>query len=142
MSNQKELWFFCTDLIPRYGNKKFDTSWFESFFENASEYHRVVGEASVSYLYSNIAVKNILNYNPEAKFLVSLRNPIETAISAHAQEIINGQESISSFWKAWKLQEAPEKKATRFLSNVLYQRRCSTRTGVYGGDKSIECLNW
>ena len=56
-----------------------------------SEYLRLfsaVGEgklrndASVNYLYSSVAVKNILRFNSNAKFIVILRNPAEQVIVA------------------------------------------------------------
>lgn len=39
------------------------------------------GEASVSYLYSLKAAENIYNYNPNAKIIIMLRNPIDRAWS-------------------------------------------------------------
>ena len=39
------------------------------------------GEASVSYLYSIKAAENIYNYNPKAKIIILLRNPVDRAWS-------------------------------------------------------------
>lgn len=65
-----------------------------------------MGEASTHYLYSREAVPRILAYNPEAKFIVSVRNPIEMAQSLHAEQVWQGEETVRSFAEAWRLQEA------------------------------------
>lgn len=44
------------------------------------------GEASVSYLYSLKAAENIYNYNPKAKIIIMLRNPIDRAWSHYNME--------------------------------------------------------
>jgi len=51
----------------------------KKIFEKATD--KICGEASVSYLYSKNAAKNIFNYNPHAKIIILLRNPSERAWS-------------------------------------------------------------
>lgn len=78
---------------------------YETLFAKATDEHKAVGEASVRYLYSNIAVPSILAYSStELNFIVMLRNPIEMAPSLHWQRVYSLNETEISFEKAWALQ--------------------------------------
>jgi len=98
---QKEPHFFNTD------HRRFLNSLegYERLFARADARHRAVGEASVWYLSSASAVKNILDYAPEAKFIVMLRNPVEMAPSLHEEQVFTGRENVTDFAKAWALQD-------------------------------------
>jgi len=102
MSPSKEPHYFSTDRkwirIPSLGL-------YERQFRRASEQHIAVGEASVWYLYSRVAVPNILQYSPDAKFVVMLRNPVEMVPSLHAQMLYSANEDVSDLRQAWILQE-------------------------------------
>lgn len=78
---------------------------YEKLFKDTQPEHIAVGEASVWYLYSQVAVDNILKYAKSPKFIVMLRNPIDMAFSLHQQEIYSANEHITDFKKAWLLQE-------------------------------------
>jgi hypothetical protein len=126
ISNPKEPHFFEKE-IPR-GVKTLKK--YESLFSKAERNHTIVGEASTGYLYSETAVPQILSYCPNAKFLVSLRNPYEMAISLHGQALRGPYENQNDFNIAWKLQNArrsgsniPKKCRSRLL--LLYEERCS-----------------
>jgi len=77
---------------------------YEALFHSARESHIAVGEASAWYLFSREAVPNILRYNPESRFIVMVRNPIEMANSLHQQELYSGNEAVKDFALAWDLQ--------------------------------------
>lgn len=99
MSPLKEPDYFYTN--EKIGSLKE----YEQLFEGAGPEHIAVGEASVRYLYSQVAVPNILNYYGEkVKFIVMLRNPIEMAPSQHAQRVYSLNENEPDFEKAWRLQ--------------------------------------
>src|SRR5581483_10303187 len=102
MSPEKEPHFFNTD------HKRYVTALegYERLFEGASDRHAAVGEASVWYLSSEDAVANILAYNPAARFIVMLRNPVEMAPSLHEEQVFTGREEVRDFATAWDLQEA------------------------------------
>ena len=53
---------------------------------------------------SNVAVPAILSYNPNAKFIVCIRNPINMVQSLHSQRVKEGIETEMSFENAWSLQ--------------------------------------
>ena len=77
---------------------------YEKLFDGACDEHKAVGEASVRYLYSDIAIPKILSYaGNAAKFIVILRNPIEMAPSLHAQRAYTLNENEPDFEKAWNL---------------------------------------
>lgn len=78
MSELKEL-----DFFTRYYD--YGYQWYERNFPEANAL--VVGEISPSYLNSIEAPKRVRLYNPEAKLLVSLRNPVERAISNHRHDV-------------------------------------------------------
>lgn len=101
MSPVKEPHYFNTD---QYRVIKTESGYIALFHE-ASEKHRAIGEASVWYLYSEEAVPNILDYNPDAKFIVMLRNPADMAYSLHDQLLLSLYERVKNFEEAWRLQE-------------------------------------
>jgi len=65
----------------------------------------IVGEASVWYLYSQVAVQEITRIRPDAKFIVMLRNPVEVAQSLHAQQLVGFVEDTVDFESAWRAQD-------------------------------------
>lgn len=79
--------------------------YYESLFDGADDRHLAVGEASVWYLSSAVAVKNVLDYSPDAKFIAMFRNPVEMAPALHAELCYTGDETELDFEKAWDLQE-------------------------------------
>ena len=94
---------------------------YEGLFCGASEEHIAVGEASVWYLSSANAVTAILGYQPEAKFIVMLRNPIEMAPALHGEMFLSGLEYEHDFSTAWGLQE--ERRKGRRIRDSWARRR-------------------
>lgn len=101
ISSVKEPHFFAEDL-PAYRYPK-DLKSYQSLFPASPEYSKY-GEASVYYLFSKTAIKNIKEYNPDAKIIAMIRNPIDLAYSLHSQFIHSRSEKIDNFEKAWHLQ--------------------------------------
>jgi hypothetical protein len=79
---------------------------YEELFEGAEARHLAVGEASPQYLSSASAISRILDYQPEAKFVVCVRNPAEMAVSFHNLRTVLGDERVGSFEAAWQLTNA------------------------------------
>lgn len=102
VSNPKEPHFFNMDSDNRF---VFELKQYEDLFSQAKDQHKAIGEASVWYLVSDVAIDNILAYQPDARFVVCLRNPIETAVSLHDQKIFSGDEIITDFEVAWRAQK-------------------------------------
>lgn len=97
----KEPHFYSKDLANQQAPTRAE---YDRLFKGATTQHKAVGEASVWYLYSKEAVSNILSEIPDAKFIVSLRNPIDMAYSLHRQQIVATNETIEDFNKAWNAQ--------------------------------------
>jgi len=102
-SNPKEPHFFADDF------EKFKS------VKNLYEYHdlfidtgKLWGEGSVWYYYSDTAIENIMNYNPQAKIIFMMRNPLEMVVSMHNQALFTLDETIENFEEAWR--KIPERK--------------------------------
>jgi hypothetical protein len=98
----KEPHFFAKDLgnYPRIKTLEDYTR----LFERAEERHLRVGEASVYYLRSSVALANIAAFNPDAKIIGMFRNPVDMVYSLHAQLLYVSEENESDFETAWRLQ--------------------------------------
>ena len=81
----KEIHFFSKEENWRKGIK-----WYENIFK-CKKKDNVNGEFSTSYLYSKVCADRIYNYNPEAKIIVSIRDPYERTISHFNHCKANGQ---------------------------------------------------
>ena len=102
MPANKEPNYFCSDLpAERVGT----LAEYEALFSNAPP-HALTGEASVFYLYSKVAIGQIMARNASAKFIVMLRNPVEATRSMHAFRWNNHLEDVADLEHAWRLQAA------------------------------------
>ena len=102
MSSPKEPHHFVHDEMPAKSNYPKLNQYLE-IFADAKECHTVIAEASVWYLYSKIALKNIAAFNSNAKIIIMLRRPDEMVYSMHSQAVVTLQEDISDFEEAWNL---------------------------------------
>lgn len=103
MSTPKEPSYFATDLP---GLQYVDSlARYEELFSRVSDAQPVVGEASPSYLMSGVAMEKIAAYQPQAKILVMLRNPVDMLPSYHSQLYYSSFEDEADFQCAWELQE-------------------------------------
>jgi len=106
MSPLKEPFFFCTDFPGLRTRITFvtDTAKYLNLFRRAADRHLACGEASTLYLLSRVAVPNILAFQPAARFIVMLRNPVELVHAHHSQLVRAMLEPVMQFEDAWKLQ--------------------------------------
>lgn len=107
MPHLKEPFYFCSDF-PACREKATSITTMTKYlklFAGATERHLVRGEASPLYLLSQVAVPTILKLNPDARFIVMLRNPVELVHSFHSQLVYSLHESVNNFEQAWRLQE-------------------------------------
>jgi hypothetical protein len=102
---RKEPEFFNTDDEPHKHGGIANLDAYEALFRDACEKHLAVGEGSVWYLSSSTAISNILRYQPEARFIAMVRNPVEIAPALHAEVVMFGRENVRDFGTAWSLQE-------------------------------------
>jgi hypothetical protein len=59
-----------------------------------------LGEASVLYLYSRKAATEIRDFNPDAKVIITLRNPVDMLYSLHGHFLADLNEDIEDFAEA------------------------------------------
>jgi hypothetical protein len=111
----KELHYFGRDLVL---NRHRDTlEEYLARFEGGADARRA-GEASVWYLWSRTAAREIKDFEPEARIIIMLRDPVEVMYSQHSQAIINGlgDEDILDFAEA--LAAEPDRAAGRRVPKV------------------------
>jgi hypothetical protein len=103
-SQPKEPYFFATDFPNHRQCSDFD-DYLGLFHGTSSSNYLAAGEGSAGYLYSREATRNIYEYNPEAKLIVMLRNPVDLVQSLHSQFLRDFEEEEEDFESAWNLQE-------------------------------------
>jgi hypothetical protein len=104
-SKPKEPHYF-SQLNGQASLENICTNYLEIFFSHYQPHHRAMGEGSTSYLYSEKAIRAILKFNPQAKFIAMVRNPMEMVYSFHYRLLYILEEDQVDFHKAWDLQEA------------------------------------
>lgn len=70
-------------------------------FENSS-YVKYRGEASTAYLYSQHAAAEIFKFNPKAKIIIILREPVERVLSHYFMDVSGGVQKEGNILKALK----------------------------------------
>jgi hypothetical protein len=125
----KEPHFFGKDLTR---NEYFirEPGVYDSLFAGA-EGKTAVGEGSVWYLTSKTAAGEIKAFNPGAKIIVMLRNPVDMIYSLHGLYVRTGNEDVTDFREALEQQPDREKglavpEACYFPEGLLY-----TEVGKY-----------
>ena len=132
MSKLKEPRFFCKDKIEEserfykenlrllnkgclFFRRYLDRPFFQ--FKTEEDYlslfanwktEKIAGEASPIYLDSEVAAREIYSFNPDAKVIIMLRDPVEFMYSAHSQEL-RANETVKDFKKALSLEEERRK---------------------------------
>ncbi len=105
----KEPHYFASDL---HWNKK--AVQLHKWITNKREYLDLfaqaneaiaVGEASVFYLYSETAASEIYRFNPLAKIIIMLRQPVDMIYSLHQQRIYNMVEDTIDFAQSLEIEK-------------------------------------
>ena len=81
----------------------------------------VLAEGSVTYLYAPEQMRPILRLWPNAKFIVSLRDPMEMLPSLHQRLLYLGDETVMDFDRAWSL--VPERAQGRKIPRSCIEPR-------------------
>lgn len=105
--------FFSPVKEPRYWSPDFpdpirrvkSLEQYLKLFQSASQNHKIIGEASTTYLRSDEALGRILEFNPNAKFICMVRNPLEFLPAYHMELHLTFHEDIPTLEQAWHLQE-------------------------------------
>jgi hypothetical protein len=109
--------------------------------------HRVVGEATPSYVYWTETPYRIWSYNPQMKWILVLRNPVERAFSAWNMESKRGAEHVS-------FEQAVEQEAIRcrealplqhrafsYMDRGFYAHQVRRLFNIFGEDHCLVLLN-
>ena len=101
----KEFHYFASDFpgVQKLLFKSIDE--YLNMFADASDQHLAVGEVSPLYIYSKVALKNIKAFDPSAKIILTLRNPVDFVQSMHQLNLSLLRDDEADLAKAWKLQE-------------------------------------
>jgi hypothetical protein len=103
-SRPKETHFFVRDDLPPLTEAVWREAFVEPHFPHLAEAHRAFGEGSVSSLYSALAIDRIRQFDPEARFIVMVRNPVDMVYSYHGRLLYLLDEDQRDFRRAWALQ--------------------------------------
>ena len=105
IAERKDIHYFGSDLgfRDRQGD---DEATYLARFADVGGATRV-GEASVWYLYSRKAAEEINAFNPSARAIIMLRDPVEVMYALHSQYLFNGlgDEDITDFEQALAAEE-------------------------------------
>lgn len=104
MSRPKEPHYFGADLGYYFSPGNATPEHYLGLFAGATAEHLAVGEASVWYLYSQSALREIRAFAPHARVVAMVRNPVELVPSLHSQLRYVLDEDQPSVEAAWRLQ--------------------------------------
>ena len=114
---KKEMHAFGSDL--RFGHQFYrrDREGYLAEFR-ARNGERHAGESSVWYLFSKQAAAEIHAFNPEARIIVMLREPVEMLYSLYHQFRFDGNEHLPTFEEALAAED--ERRASRRITRQTY----------------------
>lgn len=109
------------DMLPKRRFRDPDT--YLSLFARVTTQRRV-GESTPFYLYSERAAREIRAFNPVARIIIMLRNPVDMMYSMHARNLMDGNERIRDFATALQAEAAR-------IASDRPPRGCFFRQGLY-----------
>jgi hypothetical protein len=109
MPRVKEPNYFGSD-VERRRTPRISLEDYLALFAAAGDAKRV-GEASVRYLHSRSAAREIAEFNPEARAIIMLRDPLDMMYAMHAELLFLGAEDIEDFGGA--LEAEPDRQQGR-----------------------------
>jgi len=113
MSPAKEPHHFCKDIIEEsdafYKSRKYylkyrNDSDYLALFKGAVN-EKIIGESTANYLYSEVSAEEIYKFNPDAKIVMILREPVSFLYSWYGYLLSRLQEDAESFEKALQLEQ-------------------------------------
>lgn len=120
-----------------------------AFVQNEADYLRlfegnskglVAGECSSNYLHSETAAEELHQFNPEAKIIISLRNPIERAYSHYLMAVQMGmvkEDFKTAVEKDLNAQEKGLGISEQFFELGLYSKAIKKYQDLFGQDQVL-----
>jgi hypothetical protein len=143
-ANLKEVHFF--DREEMFQGTKPDYDKYHAHFQPGQQ-HAAIGEASPIYMYWNNAPYRIWSYNPEMKWILILRNPVERAYSAWNMERKRGLEKLS-FADAIAQERVRcretlplQHRVYSYLDRGFYADQVRRLFNIFGSEKCLVLLN-
>jgi len=108
VSQPKETYFFYKPPadVP---NDHLGAEFLSRYFPHFQPPHRVLFEATPHHLYDDHAIELILAFDPDARFVVNVRNPIDLVASHHRRVLFTMDEDVKDLATAWSLQQARQR---------------------------------
>ena len=148
VSRSKEPHHFGADLDIRV-RPYADRRRYLELFEGAGSAQQAA-EASVLYLYSKIAPREIREFNPSARIIIMVRDPVEMVCSLHAHNLLMGYENLPDLEQA--LAAEAERRQGRMTSSTClvpsalqysalgkYAEHVQRYQEVFGADR-VKCI--
>jgi hypothetical protein len=85
--------------------KEIRRQYLQWFHPNLARDTEAIGDGSVSYLYRPDAIRRAMEFDPRARFIVSVRSPLNMLHSFHARLFYMLDEDVEDFGQAWALQD-------------------------------------
>lgn len=122
---RKELHYFGSDLRFTKSQRPTREEYLAHFA--SAQPGQIAGEASVWYLFSQLAAKEIHDFCPDAKIIIMLRNPADMLYSLHSQYLFESNEDIGDFAAALAAEEDRSQgrrlpPGSNYREGLLYRR--------------------
>jgi len=101
----KETHFLLRDLGEQSA-EKWRRTYVSRYHPKLGPAHQAMGDGSVSYIVSPEAIRRALEFDPRARFIAVLRNPVEMLQSFHLRLLYLLDEDVEDFATAWSLQDS------------------------------------
>lgn len=103
LTEPKEPHFFADDLGEH--RQIVTRTEYANLFNCVSPQQQAIGEASVWYMHSSVAMPRVKEEMPDAKLVLMLRHPVDLIRSLHSDMLWICFENEANFEKAWELQD-------------------------------------
>jgi hypothetical protein len=125
MPRGKEFHYFADDFVNLQKIRFANAEEYLQLFRDAPEGVSALGDASPFHLFSKTALQKIKDFDPQAKIIVTLRNPLDFARSLHQLNVSLMRDDEVDFSKAWALQSARKEgrfipKSARHMELLMY----------------------
>jgi len=135
MPRIKEPHYFGSDLDIRAEGDRRTFEEYLALYEGSESFARA-GDCSVHYLHSQRAAREIHDFNPQARILIMVREPVGAMISWHGQLVSMGIEDIFDFEEAVRAQD--DRRAGRRLPETKRMRLGLQYTDMFSYPDQIE----